>query len=106
MARITFRTAGGVTAVIDARPGETLMSQAKAGGVPGIDADCGGSMVCGTCHVFIDAPWCAALPAPSAGEVALVEYGLYPRDNSRLSCQIVVTAEMDGMNVEIPPSQT
>jgi 2Fe-2S ferredoxin len=102
---ITFRSQDGGTTTIDARLGESLMSQAKARGVAGIDADCGGSMVCGTCHVFIDEPWLGALPAPSASEAALVEFGLYPRDNSRLSCQITVTDAMAGMRVEIPPAQ-
>ena len=105
MARISFRSASGATFEIDATPGETLMSQAKARGVPGIDADCGGSMVCGTCHVFIDPPWLDTLPPASAGEAALVEYGLYPRETSRLSCQLIVTEQMDGMTVEIPPAQ-
>ncbi len=81
------------------------MSQAKDGHVAGIDADCGGSAVCGTCHVFIDEPWFSRLPAPSAEEAALVEYGLDPRENSRLSCQVVVTGAMAGMTVEIPQTQ-
>ena len=102
---ITFRSPDGATTAIDAKPGETLMTQAKAKAVPGIDADCGGSMVCGTCHVFIDEPWFSRLPPPSEAEAALVEYGLHPRDTSRLSCQVVVTEAMCGMNVEIPPAQ-
>jgi len=105
MVAITFRSQDGGTTTIEAKAGESLMSQAKAWNVAGIDADCGGSMVCGTCHVFIDEPWVGALPPPSAAEAALVEYGLYPRDNSRLSCQLVVTDAMAGMTIEIPPAQ-
>jgi 2Fe-2S ferredoxin len=102
---ITFRGADGARRTIEAKAGTSLMASAKAAGVGGIDADCAGSMVCGTCHVFVDAPWFATLPPPSAGERALVEYGLYPRENSRLSCQMVVSEAMAGMTVEIPPAQ-
>ena len=102
---ITFRTQDGAATLIDAKAGESLMSQAKARGVVGIDADCGGSMVCGTCHVYVDEPWFGALPPASDSEAAVVEYGLYPRDTSRLSCQLVVTEAMAGMTVEIPPAQ-
>jgi 2Fe-2S ferredoxin len=105
LVEIIFRTANGATRTIDAKPGESLMSQAKIHLVAGIDADCGGSMVCGTCHVVIDDPWFSRLPGPSAEEAALVEYGLDPRENSRLSCQVVLTGAMDGMTVAIPPTQ-
>jgi 2Fe-2S ferredoxin len=105
MVKITFRDQGGRSTSIDARVGESLMSQAKAWSVAGIDADCGGSMVCGTCQVFIDEPWLQALPPASAGEAALIEFSLYPRDASRLSCQIVVTDAMAGMTLEVPSAQ-
>jgi 2Fe-2S ferredoxin len=81
------------------------MLAAKAHAVPGLDAECGGSMVCGTCHVFVDGGWFDRLPAPSALETELISYGLHADGNSRLSCQIVVTDAMEGMSVEIPPSQ-
>lgn len=105
MVQVTFRTSTGAVFKIEATVGGSLMSSAKAKGVPGIDADCGGSMVCGTCHVFVDPPWLERLPPPSAGEADLVEYGLHPQANSRLSCQIIATEDLAGMTLEIPPAQ-
>ncbi len=102
---ITFLSQDGAATTIEAKPGESLMSQAKAWGVAGIDADCGGALVCGTCQVFIDEPWFSVLTPPSSAETSLVEYGLYPTDNARLSCQIVVSESIGGMIVAIPPAQ-
>ena len=105
MPRITYIEHNGKTHTVDVPVGKSVMQGAIENNIPGIDADCGGSMVCGTCHVFIDPPWLYTLPPASAGEAALVEYGLYPRETSRLSCQLIVTEQMDGMTVEIPPAQ-
>ncbi len=81
------------------------MASAKAAAVPGILAECGGSMVCGTCHVFIDEDAFARLPAAGPMEAELIEYGLDPRATSRLACQIMVTEAMEGLAVEIPAAQ-
>ena len=105
MVQISYRTHDGRAGVFEAKAGQSLMASAKAANVPGIVAECGGSMVCGTCHVFIDADWYARLPPAGSMEADLIDYGLYPRDTSRLSCQILVTEAMEGLMLEIPPSQ-
>jgi 2Fe-2S ferredoxin len=105
MVRIQFESADGTVRPIDAPPGETLMAAAKAQGVPGIEAECGGSMVCGTCHVHVREPWFSRIGAPSAMETDMLDCALHPAAGSRLSCQIVVTAAMEGMEVGVPPSQ-
>lgn len=105
MVQVLFRGAVGGTMVIDARPGLSLMESAKAAGVPGIEAECGGSMVCATCQVYVFEPWFSAIAPASPMEAEMVEYTRHPRPNSRLSCQIVVSEAMAGMEVEVPPSQ-
>ena len=105
LVHIGYRTDDGRSGVFCAEVGQSLMAAAKAANVPGIVAECGGSMVCGTCHVFIAADWFARLPAPADMEMDLISYGLYPAANSRLSCQVLVTEAMEGLELEIPPSQ-
>ena len=100
--KLVFRDARAGEVAIDASPGLTLMQNAKDFDVPGIEADCGGSMVCGTCQVNVDEPWYSALPAPSAMEAELLEYTAHPAPNGRLSCQIVVGADLEGIRLEVP----
>jgi 2Fe-2S ferredoxin len=103
--QIRFVTHDGRSGAFEAKVGESLMLAAKAHGVPGVEAECGGSMVCGTCHLFIAGDGFGRVGPPSAMEAELLDYGLYPQPNSRLSCQVVVTEAMDGLTVEIPSSQ-
>lgn len=105
MVRVVFRDADGATTAIDAEPGVSLMVSAKAAGVSGIEAECGGSMVCATCQVYVSEPWFSQIAPASPIEGDMVEYTRHPRSNSRLSCQIVVNDAMDGMEVEVPPAQ-
>lgn len=105
MVRIVFRDEAGRTQEIAAEAGISLMENAKARGVDGIEAECGGSMVCGTCQVYIGDPWFDAIAPASAIEGEMIEYTRHPRPTSRLSCQIVVTEAMDGMEVGVPESQ-
>ncbi len=105
MVRIVFRDDAGNAAEIEARPGESLMESAKAAGIAGIEAECGGSMVCATCQVYIAPDWFERLPPASAMEAEMVEYTRHPRPTSRLSCQIMVTPQLDGLEVTTPPSQ-
>lgn len=105
MARIVIRSSEGQVQEIEAEAGISLMASAKAKGIAGIEAECGGSMVCGTCQVYVAEPWFSMIAAPIEMECEMVEYTRHPRPNSRLSCQIVVTEAMDGMEVEIPPAQ-
>jgi 2Fe-2S ferredoxin len=85
--------------------GGSLMQAAVENAVPGIVADCGGSCSCGTCHGFVDAPWLAKIPPASSAESALLEGLLEVQPNSRLTCQITVTADIDGIIVRLPKSQ-
>jgi ferredoxin, 2Fe-2S len=82
------------------------MQAAVADNVEGILADCGGMMTCGTCHVYVREPYAEALPPPTADELGMLEFVAAPRrPNSRLSCQIDLRAELDGLTVELPETQ-
>jgi 2Fe-2S ferredoxin len=105
LVQVTYRTHDDRSGVFEAKAGQSLMVAAKAACVPGILAECGGSMVCGTCQVFIDAAWYPQLAAPTQMEADLIDFGLNPAANARLSCQITVTEAMDGLALEIPSSQ-
>ncbi len=105
MVRIVFRDDAGNAAEIEARAGQSLMGSAKAAGIAGIEAECGGSMVCATCQVYVAPDWFERLPPASAMEAEMVEYTRHPRPTSRLSCQIMVTPQLDGLEVTTPPSQ-
>jgi 2Fe-2S ferredoxin len=105
LVQVTYRTHDGRSGVFEAKAGQSLMAAAKAACVPGILAECGGSMVCGTCQVFIDEQWFPRLTRPTEMEADLISFGLNPAANARLSCQITVTEAMDGLALEIPTSQ-
>lgn len=86
--------------------GQSLMAAAVAGDVDGIAADCGGLLTCGTCHVFVAEPFASILLPPTVDELAMLAFTATPRQpNSRLSCQITLTAAVDGLTVELPASQ-
>ena len=105
MPKITLVEYSGASHSIDAELGKSLMRNALDNGVPGIDADCGGACACGTCHVFVDEDWLAACGEPDAMEEAML--GMRPdrTTQSRLSCQIEVTEDLDGMVVRLPEFQ-
>lgn len=105
MVRIVVRDSAGAVSEIDAAPGRSLMESARAAGIAGIVAECGGSMVCATCQVYVAEPWFSRIAPAGAIEAEMVEYTRHPRPTSRLSCQIVVDAAMDGMEVDLPPAQ-
>jgi len=105
MPRITYRQPDGAEETIEVPVGVSVMEGAFDNGVPGIIAQCGGAATCGTCHCYIDAAWIARLPAPEPREAEMLDYLWEPRDNSRLTCQIQVTAELDGLIVEVPERQ-
>jgi 2Fe-2S ferredoxin len=92
--------------LIEATPGVSLMAALKANRIEGIEAACGGAQVCGTCHAYIADPHFGRLPAPNAIEIEMLEYAMHAQPNSRLTCQIIVTEELDGMRVAVPPSQS
>ncbi|MDH4051122.1 MAG: 2Fe-2S iron-sulfur cluster-binding protein [Rubrivivax sp.] len=96
----------GRATTVRARPGTSLMRAATDAGIEGIAADCGGCLSCATCHVYVAPEWLAALPPPDADERAMLELtAAEPRPESRLSCQIVLTSALDGLRVQLPPTQ-
>jgi 2Fe-2S ferredoxin len=96
----------GTRHTLAAAVAQSLMRAAVAAGVDGIKADCGGMMTCATCHVYVDDAWSARLPAPSHDEEAMLEMTAAPRrPTSRLSCQIALAADLDGLTVTLPDTQ-
>ena len=105
MPRIVFTEPGGGRREIDAPLGITLMEAARQHGVKGIVAQCGGACACATCHVYIDPAWLSKVGPPEDMEEGMLETAWEPRANSRLSCQIHVTAELEGLQVTVPDHQ-
>jgi 2Fe-2S ferredoxin len=105
MAKILFIEPDGGRREIDAPLGVTLMEAARQHGVHGIVAQCGGACACATCHVYIDPAWLQRLEPPEDMEVGMLETAWEPRDNSRLSCQIHIRADLDGLRVTVPKQQ-
>lgn len=85
--------------------GQTVMSAAASSGVHGIDAECGGSCACATCHVYVDESWFAEVGPPAGVEADLLEFVARRRPNSRLACQIALTDRLDGLIVRVPETQ-
>lgn len=105
MPRIVFIDADGTTKEVKAEIGQSLMSAAVQNGIDAIAAECGGSCACGTCHCYIDGEWGGRLPAPEFQEQDMIECVVNPNEKSRLSCQITVTADLDGLVVHLPAGQ-
>jgi 2Fe-2S ferredoxin len=91
--------------MVDITTGHSVMEAAVKHVVPGIDADCGGACACATCHVYVDPAWQEKVGKPSEEEEMMLDFAEEVADNSRLSCQITVTDELDGLIVRIPKSQ-
>jgi|SRR5688572_6578836 len=105
MPKITYIEANGKQHEIEAPVGQTVMETAVKHAVPGIDADCGGACACATCHVYVDEAWTDKTGEPSGMEQSMLDFANDVEPNSRLSCQIKVTAELDGLVVRLPKSQ-
>lgn len=105
MAKITYIEFDGTAHVVDVAPGISVMEGARKNKIRGIDADCGGGCSCGTCHVYIDPAWRAQVGGRNPLEDATIEFASNVMENSRLSCQIKVTDELDGLVVRMPESQ-
>ncbi|MGB6308931.1 MAG: 2Fe-2S iron-sulfur cluster-binding protein [Steroidobacteraceae bacterium] len=105
MPRIVFTEPGGGRREIDAPPGITLMEAARQQGVRGIIAQCGGACACASCHVYVDAAWLPRLEPREDMEEGMLENAWEPRGNSRLSCQIHLTRDLDGLAVTVPERQ-
>ncbi len=106
MARITYVEHTGTEHVIDVPTGLTVMEGARDNGVPGILADCGGACACSTCHVYVDPEWVDRLPPRQPMESDMLDFAFEPDpERSRLTCQLKVTDELDGLRVVIPSEQ-
>ncbi len=105
MAKITYIEHDGKEHVIDVKTGLTVMEGAVKNNVPGIDADCGGACACATCHVYVDEAWLAKTGDKSAMEESMLDFAENVEGNSRLSCQIKVSDDLDGLVVRLPESQ-
>ena len=105
MAKITFNTFDNKTHTIDVQNGLTVMEGAVQNNVPGIDADCGGSMACATCHVYVKEEWFDKLPKKEDGEEDMIDMAHEPNKFSRLSCQLTVSDELEGLVVNLPEKQ-
>ncbi|MEM7777138.1 MAG: 2Fe-2S iron-sulfur cluster-binding protein [Pseudomonadota bacterium] len=105
MAKITFVQPDGTEAVVDAATGITVMEAAKLNLIDGVDAECGGACACATCHVYVDDAWSERTGKPSEMEEDMLDFAFDVRETSRLSCQIRVTDELDGLVVRVPEKQ-
>lgn len=107
MPKVTYIEHSDAAHVVDVPVGTSLMRGAVDNNVPGIDADCGGECACATCHVYIDPAWEAAIGKPDADtmEASMLSFAAVTQDNSRLSCQIAMRADLDGLVVRLPDGQ-
>jgi ferredoxin, 2Fe-2S len=105
MAKITYIEHDGTEHVVDVKPGQSVMEGAVKHNIPGIDADCGGACACATCHVYVDPAWISKTGEKSSMEESMLDFAESVEDNSRLSCQIKVTDDLDGLVVRMPESQ-
>ena len=106
MPKITYIEQNGSAKTIEVDNGLTVMEGAVQNNIPGIDADCGGGMACATCHVYVEDLWLNKLPKAEDAEQDMIDMAYKPNKNSRLSCQIIVSDEIDGLTVTTPEKQT
>ena len=106
MPKITYNDTTGNSKTIEVDNGLTVMEGAIQNEIPGIDADCGGSMACATCHVYVEEKWLDKIPKAEDAEVDMIDMAYEPKSNSRLSCQIIVNEELDGLVVKTPLKQS
>jgi len=104
--KITYIDHTGVSNTIEVENGLSVMEGAIQKNIPGIDADCGGSMACATCHVYVEEKWLNKIPKAEEAEVDMIDMAFEPKKNSRLSCQIIVSDELDGLEVVTPEKQS
>jgi 2Fe-2S ferredoxin len=105
MPKITFVAHDGTNFEVDAENGSTVMENAIKNAVPGIEAECGGACACATCHVYVDDAWTDKTGGPEAMEEDMLDFAYDVQPTSRLSCQIKVTDELDGLVVKVPERQ-
>ena len=105
MTKITYVEHNGKEHTVDVQNGLTVMEGAVQNDIPGIDADCGGSMACATCHVYVNDEWYNMLDEKTEGEDDMIDQAYDPKKNSRLSCQITVSDKIEGLVVRLPEKQ-
>ena len=105
MAKITYITHDNQNHTIEVQNGLSVMEGAVQNDIPGIDADCGGGMACATCHVYVKEEWFDKISTKEDGEEDMLDMAFEPKKNSRLSCQIIVSDELDGLTINIPSKQ-
>ena len=99
------KTTNGKEHIAEVQNGLTVMEGAVQNDIPGIDADCGGGMSCATCHVYVNDEWLDKLPEKEMGEDDMLDQAFEPKSNSRLSCQLIVSDDLDGLTVHMPEKQ-
>jgi 2Fe-2S ferredoxin len=105
MPKIIYIEHGGTPHIVEAASGISVMEAAVRNDVPGIDGECGGACACATCHVYVDEAWRARAGQPNPNERDMIEFASSSGPGSRLSCQIKVTGDLDGLVVRMPISQ-
>ena len=106
MPKIIYKDNQGNSKIIEVENGLSVMEGAIQNDIPGIDADCGGAMACATCHVYVKDEWLNKIPKAEDAEVDMIDMAYEPKKNSRLSCQIIVSDELDGLEVTTPEKQS
>ena len=105
MALVRFVNSAGEETDVAIDDGVSVMEGAVKAGIEGIDADCGGQLSCATCHVYLGEAWVGRVPEPSDDEEALLDFAAERQPNSRLSCQIIVRPELEGLEIGVPARQ-
>ena len=106
MKKVTYQDLKGNSKTIEIENGLSVMEGAIQNEIPGIDADCGGAMACATCHVYVEENWFNKLLKAEDAEIDMIDMAYEPKKNSRLSCQIIVSDELDGLEVMTPEKQS
>ena len=106
MPKINFTDSSGNKRTVEVENGLSVMEGAVQNNINEIDADCGGSMACATCHVYVDEKWLDKIPKIETAENDMIDMAFEPKKNSRLSCQLIITDEMDGLEVTTPEKQS
>ncbi len=105
MPKIKYIEFDGTTHEVEVEKGLSVMEGAVQNNIPGIDADCGGGMACATCHVYVKDEWFNKLPSKTEGEDDMLDQAYEPKSNSRLSCQIQISENLEGLEVHLPEKQ-
>ena len=106
MPKIIFTNHSGISQTVNVENGLSVMEGAIQNNIPGIDADCGGSMACATCHVYVEEKWLNKIPKAEDAEIDMIDMAYEPKKNSRLSCQIIISDELEGLKVTTPEKQS